>query len=112
MNRLVTRRHARVTVSFPVMLVHKDHFQHQGTVLDLSIKGCRVKSTVQAFTGMQLGVLLHVPGNTIAVQNAAVRWSGSHGMGIEFLAIGAADQERLNCVLQNLEGSTPGKSRG
>lgn len=91
------------------MLVHKDHCEHPGTVLDLSIKGCRVKTTVQAFTGMQLGVLLHVPGGTgtIVVQNAAVRWAGSHGMGLEFLAVGAADQERLKRVVHYLEGPRP-----
>ncbi len=69
------------------------------------MKGCRISSMIQVFTGMQLSVRLHVPGasGAILVQNAAVRWCGAQGMGLEFLVIGAAEEDRLKRVVQNLD---------
>lgn len=54
---------------------------------------------------MQLTVQLHVPGESqpILIDNAAVRWSGSAGIGVEFLTIAAPQQDRLNRMIQQLQ---------
>ena len=105
---MVTRKHPRFPVSLSSTLVHKDHFSHAGSVRDLSAKGCRVDSIISPFTGMQLTMQLHIPGESqpIMIDNAAVRWSGSAGIGLEFLTVALPHQDRLNRMLQQLQPKT------
>ena len=56
-------KHRRFLVSMPSTLVQRDQFRHKGSIRDLSAKGCRVESMIIApFTGMQVTLLLHIPG--------------------------------------------------
>lgn len=93
----------------PSTLVQRDQFRHKGSIRDLSVKGCRVESLISPFTGMQVTILLHVPGeaNPIKIENAAVRWCGSHGIGIEFLMIAQPEQDRLGRYIKKLETTVP-----
>jgi hypothetical protein len=102
---MVTRKFKRFSISMPSTLVHKEHFRHKGSIRDLSEKGCRVESLIHPFNGMQVSVLLHVPGeaNPITVENAAVRWCGSQGIGMEFLIVAKPEQDRLCRIIQQLE---------
>jgi PilZ domain len=106
---VVTRKHRRFTVSMPSTLVQRDQFSHRGSIRDLSAKGCRVESLISPFTGMQVTILLHVPGETnpIKIENAAVRWCGAQGIGIEFLVIEEPEQVRLGSFIKQLEKTTP-----
>jgi hypothetical protein len=101
---MVTRRHPRFPVSLSSTLVHQNRFRHAGSVRDLSAKGCCVDSIISPFTGMQLTVHLHIPGESqpILIDNATVRWSGSAGIGIEFLTVAPPHQDRLNLIIQRL----------
>ena len=105
---MVTRKYPRFSVSLSSTLLHKDQFRHAGSVRNLSVKGCRVESIVRPFTGMQLTVQLHVPGETlpIVITNAAVRWSGSSGIGLEFLTVDPPHQDRLDRMIQQLQPKT------
>ena len=91
-------------MSLSSTLVHQNRFRHAGSVRDLSAKGCCVDSIISPFTGMQLTVHLHIPGESqpILIDNAAVRWSGSAGIGIEFLTVAPPHQDRLNHIIQRL----------
>jgi hypothetical protein len=102
---MVTRKHPRFSVSLSSTLVHRDHFRHAGSVHNLSVKGCRVDSIISPFTGMQLTVQLHIPGEPrpIVIDNAAVRWSGSAGIGLEFLTIAPPHQDRLDRMIKQLQ---------
>jgi hypothetical protein len=102
---MVTRKHPRFAVSLSSTLVHQNQFRHTGSVRDLSTKGCRVESLISPFTGMQMAIQLHVPGEPqpIIIDNAAVRWSGSAGIGVEFLTIATPHQDRLNLMIQQLQ---------
>ncbi len=105
---MVTRKHPRFPVSLSSTLVHKDHFRHTGAVRNISAKGCRVDSIISPFTGMQLTVQLYIPGESqpILIENAAVRWSGSAGIGLEFLTIAPPHQDRLDRMIQQLQPKT------
>ena len=59
---MVTRKHPRFPVSLSSTLVQKDRFRHAGSVRNISAKGCRIDSIISPFTGMQLTVQLHIPG--------------------------------------------------
>ena len=102
---MVTRKHPRFPVSLSSTLVHQNHFRHTGSVLDLSAKGCRVESLISPFTGMQIAIQLHIPGEPqpILIDNATVRWSGSAGIGVEFLTIAAPQQDRLSLMIKQLQ---------
>ena len=95
-------------MSFSSTLVHKDHFRHAGSVRNLSAKGCRAVSIISPFTGMQLTMQLHIPGEPkpILIDNAAVRWSGSAGIGLEFLTVAPPHQARLDRMIQKLQPKT------
>ena len=102
---MVTRKYPRFSVSLSSTLVHQNQFRHTGSVRDLSTKGCRVESLISPFTGMQIAIQLHIPGEPqpILIDNATVRWSGSAGIGIEFLTIAAPQQDRLSLMIKQLQ---------
>ena len=105
---MVTRKYPRFPVSLSSTLVHQNQFRHAGSVRNLSAKGCRVDSILSPFTGMQLAMQLHVPGEPqpIMIDNAAVRWSGSAGIGLEFLTVAPPHQDRLNRMIEHLQPKT------
>jgi hypothetical protein len=105
---MVTRKHPRFSVSLSSTLVQKGHFRHTGSVRNISANGCRVDSIISPFTGMQLTVQLHIPGESkpILIDNATVRWSGSAGIGLEFLTIAPLHQDRLDRMIQQLQPKT------
>ena len=106
---MVTRKHRRFLVRMPSVLVQRDQFQHKGSIRDLSAKGCRVESLITPFTGMQLALLLQLPGEAVPlkIENAAVRWCGSQGIGMEFLIVAEPEQVRLGRFIQQLEKTAP-----
>lgn len=105
---MVTRKHPRFPVSLSSTLVHNNRFRHAGSVRNLSAKGCRVDSIISPFTGMQLAIQLHIPGEPqpILIENAAVRWSGSAGIGLEFLTVAPPHQDRLDRMIRQLQPKT------
>ena len=102
---MVTRRYQRFNVSLPTTLVHQNRFRHSGSTCDLSVKGCRVSSVITPFTGMQVTLQLHVPGEEapITINKAAIRWYGPHGIGLEFLDVTQQQQQRLDQIVQKLD---------
>jgi hypothetical protein len=105
---MVTRKHPRFPVSLSSTLIHTTRFRHTGSVRNLSAKGCCVDSIISPFTGMQLTIQLHMPGEPqpILIENAAVRWSGTAGIGLEFLTIASLHQSRLEHMIQQLQPKT------
>lgn len=101
---MVVRKFPRFPVTMPGTLVQRDKLRYNGALKDLSLRGCRVESVIRPFTGMQLELQLQPPGEAtpLTISNAAVRWSGSHGIGVEFLTIAPPDQERLDRIVKQL----------
>ena len=97
---MVTRKHRRFSVSMPSVLVQRDQFRHKGSIRDLSAKGCRVESLITPFTGMQVTLLLQLPGEAVPlkIENAAVRWCGSQGIGMEFLIVAEPEQVEVGPI--------------
>ncbi|MFO0698872.1 MAG: PilZ domain-containing protein [Nitrospira sp.] len=101
---MVVRKFPRFPVSAPSTLVQRDKLRYNALVKDLSLKGCRLESTLRPFTGMQVELYLQVEADTapIHINKATVRWSGTQGIGVEFLTIAAPEQERLKQVVEHL----------
>ncbi len=106
--RKYTRHHTELPVSFS-----GDQVSDYGMVVDLSVGGCRVKSTAAVFSGEFLGMLITLPGRDLplAIGLATVRWSIGQEFGVEFIRMEPDQQMLLHRLIQKLEsavGSPPG----
>jgi hypothetical protein len=99
-----TRVEERKFRRFPVELTSlfsTDEPEWSGTAIDLSRKGCAIRST----TSLQPGAYLHVlifpgPNQTpIEVGVARVRWAANEQFGVEFITIAPRDAIRLQDLL-------------
>jgi len=108
---MVVRQYPRFAASFSGTLVHQNRLHEISKSLDLSRRGCRLESSLRAIAGMHVDLLLYVHegGTPILIQGAVVRWSGKHGIGIEFRSLASPHHERLEGTIQQLE-TTAGHS--
>ena len=100
-----SRQYPRFAVLFAGTLVHHNRTHAITKSVDLSRKGCRLKSTLCVIAGMSVDLLLYMPGEEIPllVQGATVRWAGARGIGLEFQALASHHQARLDSVIRRLE---------
>ncbi len=97
------RQYERVQVSFPLIFSSEGQ-QGEGSVLDLSIAGCAVKTPAAPATGTILKVQLQVPdlGRPIAVDAAVSRSVRSVYVGVEFLRLRDEEQYRLTQLVAGI----------
>lgn len=102
---MVVRQHPRFQATFSGTIVHQGHIHPIEKALDLSRKGCRLESPIRASAGMKVDLLIFLPEAAIPIliQGAVVRWSGAHGIGIQFQSLTPPHQERLASTLRQLE---------
>jgi hypothetical protein len=101
MNR---RKHVRFHVELRCSFAG-DQFAGEGTVLDLSMEGCRVRSDTPVLTGVYMEVFLTLLGQIppLPIELAVVRWSPGSVFGLEFIRITDRHQARLRRYVQDLE---------
>jgi hypothetical protein len=104
---MVVRQYPRFQATFSGTLVHQGHLHPIDKALDLSRKGCRLESPFRASAGMKVDLLLYLSEAEIPIliQGAVVRWSGAHGIGIQFQSLASPHQERLAFTLRQLEAT-------
>lgn len=76
----------------------------EGTVMDLSLGGCKVHSKTQMSLDGSLELRIYVPGIEwpLMVDSAAVRWAEESAFGLAFLRVRDTEQERLRRILAEL----------
>jgi PilZ domain-containing protein len=100
------RRHPRFRMAPPVVLslarieisfLLQGHRRGEGTVADLSAKGCKVMSQTQVRVGDRLSLTIHVPKHDapFRVGVALVRWITRGSFGLEWTALYPDDEQRL-----------------
>ena len=74
----------------------------EGTMFDLSARGCAVTSMSLVQPGSAVRILIRATdlGSPITIESAAVRWSEGGEFGLEFLGLSEIDQRRLHRLLQ------------
>ena len=99
------RRHQRFPVHFHTVLSGPKLSESSGTVINLSEGGCCVETNSQVYTGIQIALVLQVPGGepAIQVEKAAVRWSRGHELGVGFITVSPPNKERLDQLLARLK---------
>ncbi len=77
----------------------------EGSLLDLSIRGCRIESLIAVKPGVTLEVRIeaieHCP--PIQIQAAVVRWSREGQFGLEFEVIAPTEWAHLQDIVKQIE---------
>ena len=81
-----------------------DQFTGEGTVLDLSMEGCKVSSN-RPVIDVYMEMFIYFPEQIppLPVELAVIRWSKGPILGLEFIRIADRHQARLRQHLQDLE---------
>ena len=74
-----------------------DDFIGQGTVLDVSLMGCRLAGTMPPERGSRLQLCFYPPyrEKEIAVEDARVTWTTNEQFGVEFVKVSPSDLQWL-----------------
>ena len=98
------RSFRRVPLHCPTVFVGS-HTVGKGTVTDLSVFGCAVKTTTLLRKGDYLCVKFTIPeqGEVMVVNLAAVRWALGSKFGLEFVHIGHEERVRLRELVTSSE---------
>ena len=77
----------------------------EGSIVDLSIRGCRIESSIDVQPGASLDVRITVVENEppIHIQAAIVRWSREREFGLEFEVIAPTEWAHLQDVVKQIE---------
>lgn len=77
----------------------------EGSVLDLSIRGCRIDSSTEVSPGTTLDVRIQTDGEEppVQIKQAVVRWSKPRQFGLEFVTLVPEEWTRLQYVVKRIE---------
>jgi PilZ domain len=91
----------RISTEFPVIFA-SESWVGEGTVLNVSVPGCEIRSKkpVEAGAYLEMKVLLPDHGAALCVGLAKVRWSNGHRFGVEFIRMPGEDQVRLGRLVK------------
>ena len=77
----------------------------EGSVVDLSVRGCGIESPTDVQPGasleLRIAAIEHVP--PIQIQAAIVRWSRGRQFGLEFEVIAPSEWARLQDIVKQIE---------
>jgi hypothetical protein len=99
------RSYDRVGVDYSASFSRQSQYS-SGTIHNLSMVGCRCRTSFVVTKGERLGLLIHVPGHgdPLYVSLAEVRWSHGQEFGLEFIHMELNDRRRLSEVIRLSEG--------
>lgn len=86
----------------------------EGNILDLSVPGCLIESSVSVKKGDSLQLKLFLPGlkSSFSVELATVRWTEGFRFGVEFLKMHPDDQRRLEEAAAPLRSKRASRTEG
>jgi len=97
------REYPRIPVDMQVFFSSTNKTDiREGTMFDLSARGCAVTSMSSVQPGSAVRILIRASdlGSPITIESAAVRWSEGGEFGVEFLGLSEIDERRLHRLLQ------------
>ena len=95
------RRSSRSLIHCPIIFLG-ERLVGKGTVTDLSLSGCGVRTTTVLREGTSLSLSVTTPDeqDPIAINLATVRWALGGRFGLEFIRMEAEQRERLIRLVQ------------
>jgi hypothetical protein len=99
------RQHPRFPVQFRSSFSSANIVSGEGTLADLSIRGCRILSATEVKAGTTLQLRVDMSGGQppIQVTQAVVRWCRDRSFGLEFVSLTPGEWARLQDVVKDLE---------
>ncbi|MHC9064844.1 PilZ domain-containing protein [Nitrospira sp. CMX1] len=99
------RRDRRFPVGFRSSFISTNSLSGDGTLNELSIRGCRIRSLVEVNPGTVFQLRVHVSDHEspIVISHAIVRWYRDGSFGCEFVNLGAEEWARLRAMTTELE---------
>jgi len=99
------RQHPRFPVQFRSSFSSANIVSGEGTLADLSIRGCRILSATEVKAGSTLQLRVDMSGGKppIQVTQAVVRWCRDRSFGLEFVSLTPDEWARLQDVVKDLE---------
>ena len=102
---LEQRQTARFPVRFRSSFTSTNVVGGEGSVVDVSVRGCRIETTTHVHTGTVLELRLYLLQEEppLGVSQAVVRWARGKYMGVEFLSLEPEEWARLQHFVKELE---------
>jgi c-di-GMP-binding flagellar brake protein YcgR len=77
----------------------------EGTVIDISVGGCRVETETMVPAGSYLELRIHVSGvsGPVRIERGLVPWSRGREFGVGFIRVPPEEQKRLSQIVQELQ---------
>lgn len=99
------RKDSRFPVGFRSSFSSANSISGDGTLSELSLRGCRVRSVIEVNPGTVLQIRVHVSEreSLIVISHAIVRWYRDGSFGCEFVNLGAEEWAKLRAVTTKLE---------
>jgi len=99
------RKYPRFPVQFRSSFSSANVVSGEGTLGDLSIRGCRVFSMTEVEPGTTLLVRVEVSGDEppLQIDQAIVRWHRDNSFGLEFVSLVPDEWARLQHIVKELE---------
>jgi len=100
------RSFERVDVSFPIWFKprwsrYPDEMGHEGMMENLSIRGCRIRSTTPVAIGSRLELEFQYSGNSfpVTIEEAVVRSLADGAIGLHFTRLHRNDERRIRQLI-------------
>ena len=99
------RKHPRFPVRFRSSFSSANLVAGEGTLEDLSIRGCRVHSPIEVKPGTALELRIHFANGEppVCISQAIARWCRTSSFGLEFITLAPEEWARLQHVVKDLE---------
>jgi hypothetical protein len=107
------RKHYRVEVEYRASFSGPS-LRGEGVILNLSITGCRARSSFSVNKEDSYGILIDVPRyeHPLYVSRVVVRWVHHQEFGVEFIQMELLDQHRLCELIRALKATRPSPKEG
>jgi hypothetical protein len=98
------RKDARFPIVMHAVYTYCNSTPGEGVVEDVSLSGCKVKSSTPTTSGRELRLQFYPPGQAlpIEIQKALVRWTGDGQFGVQFSQMGQEHKDRLRHLISQL----------
>lgn len=98
------RQHVRFPVLMRTVFICSNAMAGEGVVENVSMDGCKVRSTTTVQSGTEFRLQLYPPAEAaqIEIHKAVVHWAGDGQFGVQFSEMGHEHKARLRHLVENL----------
>ena len=80
-----------------------EEIEGEAHVMNISTGGCRAESEINVAEGLQIVVVLHLPGQSpVKIERAAVRWVKGSTFGLSFILFLPSERAKLQKYLDTI----------